>query len=456
MKTFLALIFFSVNLIAQYGQWTEAAYLNHARYSHAAVLLDDGRVLVAGGREVADPIADAEIYNPSLNKWIETTPMPFARSGHQLVNLSNNNILSIHRDGCDLFNVTTETWSVQNHFHVVRSNLPDAVRIDSGNVLLVGGRFYRSYTDYDVLPDCEIFNRNTHEWDIVSRMNFSRYQHTVTKLNNGRVLVTGGRTSKEDSTVTNSCEIYDPINDKWDVVGSMNYNRENHRALLLPDGRVFVAGGANSCEIFDPATLNWKMAYNSRFGYDSQKLVMLNDSLIISAGGSDDGFDIFNLQINQIVYHATLYEGLYDPGILKMDENKILCIGGQQEMGIGIYYSFRCFLYDYVVGIKELDNRTPTNFSLSQNYPNPFNPSTVIKYALPVTSNIKLTIYNTMGQEIKTFESVGLSQGTHQFTWNGTNKNNEPVASSIYIYRLRAVGQNSKVFEKSAKMLLLK
>ena len=98
----------------------------------------------------------------------------------------------------------------------------------------------------------------------------------------------------------------------------------------------------------------------------------------------------------------------------------------------------------------------PKDFALLGNYPNPFNPTTEIKFSLPVTSNIKLTIYNMMGQEIKTFESSGISEGTHQFTWNGTNQNNEQVSSGIYIYRLRALGHDGQVFEKSAKMTLLK
>ncbi len=97
-----------------------------------------------------------------------------------------------------------------------------------------------------------------------------------------------------------------------------------------------------------------------------------------------------------------------------------------------------------------------TEFELLGNYPNPFNPTTEIKFSVPVTSNVKLTIYNMMGQEIKSFESDGVSIGNHSFNWNGRNKNDEQVSSGIYIYRLRAIGNNGQVFEKSAKMMLLK
>ena len=98
----------------------------------------------------------------------------------------------------------------------------------------------------------------------------------------------------------------------------------------------------------------------------------------------------------------------------------------------------------------------PVNFELYQNYPNPFNPSTVIKFALPVTSNVTLTIYNMMGEEIKTLSTNNLSEGVQQFTWNGTNKNNELVSSGIYIYRIQANGNNGRRFLKMAKMMMLK
>ena len=102
------------------------------------------------------------------------------------------------------------------------------------------------------------------------------------------------------------------------------------------------------------------------------------------------------------------------------------------------------------------EDELPNDYKLLGNYPNPFNPSTVIKFSLPVTSNVTLTIYNMMGEEIKTITSNNLSEGVQQFTWNGTNKNNELVSSGIYIYRIQAVGNDGRSFTKSAKMTLLK
>jgi len=112
-------------------------------------------------------------------------------------------------------------------------------------------------------------------------------------------------------------------------------------------------------------------------------------------------------------------------------------------------------------GITELEGKTtykviPDNYVLSQNYPNPFNPSTSIQYNLPATSDVTLTIYNMMGQKVRSLKSSGALPGTQSFTWNGTNENNERVASGIYIYRLRAVGNDGRTFSKSSKMMMIK
>ena len=93
----------------------------------------------------------------------------------------------------------------------------------------------------------------------------------------------------------------------------------------------------------------------------------------------------------------------------------------------------------------------PTEFALEQNYPNPFNPVTAINYQLPSVSDVKLKIYNTLGQLVKTLVSQKQSAGNYAVQWDGTNDLGERVASGIYIYRLQAGD-----FIQSRKMILMK
>ncbi len=69
----------------------------------------------------------------------------------------------------------------------------------------------------------------------------------------------------------------------------------------------------------------------------------------------------------------------------------------------------------------DANNTVPTEFSLEQNYPNPFNPTTKIQFSLPVNSDVKLTVYNMLGQEVATLLNEQKSAGTHTLQWNSSN-----------------------------------
>jgi len=71
----------------------------------------------------------------------------------------------------------------------------------------------------------------------------------------------------------------------------------------------------------------------------------------------------------------------------------------------------------------------PATFSLEQNYPNPFNPITTIRYQLPISGEVKLSIYNLTGQKIETLVSEWHSAGSYQVQWNAGEK-----ASGVYFY----------------------
>jgi hypothetical protein len=94
----------------------------------------------------------------------------------------------------------------------------------------------------------------------------------------------------------------------------------------------------------------------------------------------------------------------------------------------------------------EVELILPNNYTLEQNYPNPFNPSTVISYSLPSASNVKLIVYNTIGQTVNVLENGYKNAGNYSIQFNGGN-----LPGGIYFYRLEA-GQFSQV----KKMMLVK
>ncbi|HVP06337.1 MAG TPA: FlgD immunoglobulin-like domain containing protein, partial [Candidatus Acidoferrum sp.] len=93
----------------------------------------------------------------------------------------------------------------------------------------------------------------------------------------------------------------------------------------------------------------------------------------------------------------------------------------------------------------------PQSYGLSQNYPNPFNPTTQISFALPKASQVELTVFNVLGQEVKTLVSGQMDAGSHTVVWDGTNSAGQSVSSGIYFYRISA-----DQFSATKKMLMLK
>jgi hypothetical protein len=93
----------------------------------------------------------------------------------------------------------------------------------------------------------------------------------------------------------------------------------------------------------------------------------------------------------------------------------------------------------------------PKEFDLRQNYPNPFNPSTVIEYALPKPSQVKVQIYNVLGQRVRNLVNERQEPGYKMINWDGRDDSGNQISSGIYFYRIVAGN-----FIKCKKMTLLK
>ena len=94
----------------------------------------------------------------------------------------------------------------------------------------------------------------------------------------------------------------------------------------------------------------------------------------------------------------------------------------------------------------------PATFVLADNFPNPFNPATTIKYALPQAADVELTVYNVVGQVVRTLVAEHQSAGRYVVEWDATNDNGHSLSSGMYFYRLQAGSE----FREVKKMLLLK
>ena len=103
-------------------------------------------------------------------------------------------------------------------------------------------------------------------------------------------------------------------------------------------------------------------------------------------------------------------------------------------------------LSEMITSVEMPSAKLPTNFSIAQNYPNPFNPSTQINYTLVRASNVTLTVYDILGQQIATLLDRKQEPGEHSISWNALN-----VPSGVYFYRIVAGD-----YVQTKKMVLMK
>jgi len=123
-----------------------------------------------------------------------------------------------------------------------------------------------------------------------------------------------------------------------------------------------------------------------------------------------------------------------------------------EDQGEGVWLDdISIIVSEQALTIEDEELRVPLTYNLKQNYPNPFNPSTTIRYSIPKTEKVDLTIYTITGEKVKTLVSDKVEAGFHEVQWSGLNDYGKSVASGIYIYRIKTKG-----FNKSLKMLFLK
>ena len=126
-----------------------------------------------------------------------------------------------------------------------------------------------------------------------------------------------------------------------------------------------------------------------------------------------------------------------------------------QSINSGIHY-YRLKQIDYdgsftYSDVAEVEVSLPTVFSLEQNYPNPFNPATTIQFSVPVDAQVKISVYNLVGEKAAEVASGNFAAGTYKVNFNAST-----LTSGIYFYQLDATGIDGNTFSSIGKMTLLK
>ncbi len=266
-----------------------------AREDCAATLLPDGKVLVAGGwsgdSDVPNVTATAELFDPSAGSFTSSSSLLTARYGHTATLLPNGEVLfaggSTDYDsafaGAELYDPAsggfTSTGSMLSSRYYHTATL-----LSNGKVLIVGGLG----TPYSY-PPAELYDPATGTFTATGPMVRARYLHTASLLPSGKVLIAGGLS---DGYLAET-EIYDPETNTFSVAASMMSARAWHTATPLPNGTVLVAGGANSvekmstAEIYDPVADTFTPTTSMSQPRWLHSAVRLADGSVLITGGYD-------------------------------------------------------------------------------------------------------------------------------------------------------------------------
>jgi hypothetical protein len=216
------------------------------RIGHAAVLLRDGRVLLVGGCQPCAAIA--ELYNPKTGTFARTADMSVAQYIYSAVLLKNGKVLVIGTVTAELFDPATETFvflSTTSGWYPNQYLYPTtATLLADGTVLVASSSFVLLYD-----PVNEVFRR-------LSTNRIPPTEATATPLLDGSVLFAGGGDVYTGPDLAQSM-VYDPGSQVFKPKGNLTQARTGHTATLLKDGRVLIAGGIdfNNDQVFDSAEL---------------------------------------------------------------------------------------------------------------------------------------------------------------------------------------------------------
>ncbi|MBN2600460.1 MAG: DUF3494 domain-containing protein [Candidatus Marinimicrobia bacterium] len=205
-------------------------------------------------------------------------------------------------------------------------------------------------------------------------------------------------------------------------------------AVLVSEGGVTISGTATDVWIFQIA----------------QNLTLSNGAMVHLTGGAQSS-NIFWQVAGQVTIGTTAaMRGIILCQTLIEMQTGASLNGGRALAKTAVTLDANAVSESFILSSVE-NNEVPHVFSLKQNYPNPFNPTTTISYVIPQKSQVCITIYDILGNQITTLINQEQSSGYQEIVWNSKDKNGKSVSAGIYVYQMV-----TESYRTTKKMVLMK
>ncbi len=259
--------------------WRAAASMTLRHAEHTATLLANGKVLVAGGAcgctAAYGWTNSVELYDPATDTWTPAARLTLPHGDHTAVLMADGRVLVAggsmffpgeYPQDAEVYDPASDTWSSAGTIpdDPIDPRYASATALPNGKVLLAGGG---DATDW-VLDGKFLYDPATNRWSAAGPLETVRLLHSATLLPSGEVLIAGGYTY---SDVAGSSELYDPETDTSYPASNLVTPRAGHTATLLQNGMVLITGGANldgvlaSTEVY--VTTSQRLVGAARVGY---------------------------------------------------------------------------------------------------------------------------------------------------------------------------------------------
>jgi hypothetical protein len=296
------------------GAWVATGSMSTARANFTATLLHSGKVLVTGGRDAAgNSLSSAELYDPSTGTWSATGSMSTARLLHSATLLPRGKVLvaggydgSSALSSAEIYNPTTGTWKLTGSMSTPRvAHVGTPITVGGARMVLVAGGS-NVCGGCDSLDSTELYHPSTGEWSSTGDMKRDRYWETPSPavLPDGSVFIVGGTVCcPRGYQWIREAEVYEPATLSWTKAKGRSTTAAG-RTVLMPDGRVLVAGGSHGiqggmknvaeAELFDPSTRSWSFAGTMSVGRALFTMTLLPSGQALVAGGYSGGWGVCN------------------------------------------------------------------------------------------------------------------------------------------------------------------
>ena len=247
------------------GEFTNTGRMRGSRDDHVAVLLRDGRVLLAGGwgASAAGPLNTTELYDPKTRTFAPGPRLGVPRAAITAVLLRDGRVLLAGgftqskptTAYAELFDPRTNRITRTGRMTAPRGG-QSATLLRDGRVLVAGGM-----SNGHVGASADVYNPKTGRFTRTGPMRIARYKTAAVTLRDGNVLVIGGSADIDGTQLFASTELYDTKRGRFRAGPSMAYSRYKltGSTVVLPSGNVLVAGGAIQAELYDARTKTFRL-----------------------------------------------------------------------------------------------------------------------------------------------------------------------------------------------------